>query len=241
MNIAVVEDNRQDADQLICFLEQYRRKYSCEMTISYFASGEEFIGTFSQKDFTAVFLDIFMGEIDGMETARRLWEHDPQCQIIFLTSSREHIRQAFAVHCFDYIDKKDFTCQRVFEVLTDLRRKLPPLHQYLEFVSGNRSVRLPMGKIQYVLSDNNYTVFMMEDGTKYRHRIPFGNIVELTGQVNYFLNCNRGVLLNMNDIVKEEPDVYVMKDGQRFPIRRFDRASIKNIYHQYQFIKLEEM
>lgn len=241
MNIAVVEDNRQEADLLIHFLEQYREKFSCEMTISYYQSGEEFMLSFGQIDFTAAFLDIFLKKTDGMETARRLWEHDPQCQIIFLTSSREHIRQAFHVHCFDYIDKKDFTCQRIFEVMTDLRRKLPTLNQYLEFVSGNRSVRLPMRKIQHVLSDNNYTIFMMEDGTEYRYRIPFGNILELTEQVGYFLNCNRGVLLNMNDIVKEEADVYVMKNGQRFPIRRFDRASIKNIYHQYQFAKLEAM
>ncbi len=50
---------------------------------------------------------------------------------------------------------------------------------------------------------------------------------------------NRGILLNMNDIAAEETDVYVMKNGQRFPIRRFDRVQIKNAYHQYQFVKLE--
>ncbi len=241
MNIAVVEDNRQEAELLLRFLEQYKKKYSYEMSISSFSSGEEFLASLEGADYSAVFLDIFLGKLDGMETARRLWEHDPQCQIIFLTSSKEHIRQAFRVHCFDYIDKKDFTYQRIFEVLTDLKRKLPAINQYLEFVSGNRSIRLPMSRVQYVLSDNNYTVFVMEDGAEYRYRIPFGNILELTEQVNYFLNCNRGVLLNMNDIVKEEADVYVMKNGQRFPIRRFDRASIKNIYHQYQFTKLEEM
>lgn len=241
MNIAVVEDNRQERDALVCYLEQYGRKEGCELKISHYSDGEEFLASFGKKDYTAAFLDIFLRRTDGMEAARRLWEYNPQCQIIFLTSSREHLRQAFQVHCFDYIDKKDFTYQRIAEVMSELRRRIPAVNQHLEFVCGNRSVSLPMRKIQHVVSDNNYTIFMMEDGTEYRYRIPFGNILERVEQTEYFLNCNRGILLNMNDIVKEDTDVYVMRSGHRFPIRRLDRVLIKDKYHQYQFTRLEEL
>lgn len=236
-----MEDNRQEADLLIRFLEKYREENFCEMAITYFQSGEGFLESLGDADYTMAFLDIYLGRVDGMETAKRLWGNDPKCLIVFLTSSREHVRQAFGVHCFDYIDKKDFTKERIFRVLNDLRRILPELNRNLEFVSGNQNVSMPMGRISYILSDNNYTEFVMDDGTQYRYRIPFGTILELTGQAGFFLNCNRGILLNMNDIIKEETDVYVMKNGQRFPIRRFDRSAIKNLYHQYQFKKLEEM
>lgn len=241
MNIAVVEDNRQEMDLLLRLLNEYGEENALDLMISPFSYGEDFIASLDQKDYEVVFLDIFLNKMDGMEAAGLLWEHDPGCLIIFLTSSREHIWQAARIHCFDYIDKKDFSRQRIFEVLTDVRRKLPETNQYLEFLAGNLSVRLPMRKIQHILSDNNYTIFRMEEGSEYRYRIPFRSILELTGQVDYFLNCNRGILLNMNSIIKEETDVYVMKGGQRFPIRRFERAAIKDIYHQYQFKKLEEM
>lgn len=241
MYIAVVEDNRRDADLLLGLLEQYQEECFCGIAISYFQSGEEFLASLEKSDYTAVFLDIYLGRMDGMETAKRLWKLKPHCLTVFLTSSTEHIRQAFGVHCFDYIDKKDFTRKRIFGVMDDLCRRLAILDPNLEFVCGSKSVCIPMGKIQHILSDNNYTVFMMEDGTEYRYRIPFRNIRALTEQTDFFLNCNRGILLNMNDIIKEEMDVYVMKNGQRFPIRRFDRGSIKNIYHQYQFKKLEKM
>lgn len=244
INIAVVENNnnredREESGTLVCYLERYVRKKNYDVGIFCYLSGEEFLASFGKTDYAAVFLDIFSGKTDGMEVARQLWEYNPQCQIIFLASGREYIWQAFQVHCFDYIDKKDFTRQRLEDVMGDLERKLPSLSQYLEFTCGNRSVRLPMRKIQHVTADNNYTVFMMVDGTEYRYRIPFRNILELVEQVDYFLNCNRGILLNMNDIAAEETDVYVMKNGQRFPIRRFDRVQIKNAYHQYQFVKLE--
>ena len=241
MHVAVVEDNRQDADMLLGLLTQYREEYFCEMTVLCFGNGEEFLASLKEEEYEAVFLDIYLGQMDGIETAKQLWKAQPHCLIIFLTGSTEHVWQAFGVHCFDYIDKKDFTQERIFGVVNDICRKLPVLNQNLEFVCGNKSVHIPMAKIQHILSDNNYTVFMMEDGTQYRYRIPFGNVLALTDQAGFFLNCNRGILLNMNDIIKEEPDVYVMKNGQRFPIRRFDRGAIKNIYHQYQFKRLEEM
>ena len=241
MNIAVVDDNRQDADLLTHFLDNYKKYHSFDITVSYYPNGENFLASFCENDYTVIFLDIFMKDMDGIEIAKHLWEKDPQCLIVFLTTSQEHIWQAVSLHCFDYIDKQEMTQQRIFKVLSDIRKKLPDLRRYLDFSSGNRQIHLPLKKIQYILSDNNYTVFRMRNGEEYRYRIPFTKVLKLTGDVDYFLNCNRGILLNMNDIVKEETDVYVMKNGQRFPIRKLDRTSIRRVYHDYQFKKLDEM
>lgn len=81
----------------------------------------------------------------------------------------------------------------------------------------------------------------MTDGTEHRLRISFKSVCEQVESAGCFLNCNRGILLNMDHIVHEDTDVYTMEDGHRFPIRRADRASIKKIYHNYQFEKLERM
>lgn len=241
MKIAVIDDNEREADLLLHFIQQYKTAFSYDITAYSFPSGEAFLSTFCESEYDVVFLDIFMEKIDGIETARHLWERDPQCLIVFLTVSQEHIWQAAQIHFFDYIDKKDFNRQRIFRVLSDLRKKLPQLDEHLDFVSGNRHVRLSLNRIQHILSDNNYTVFSMEDGQEQRYRVPFGSILKLIKDVNYFLLCNRGILLNMNHIIREETDVYVMKNGQRFPIRKADRTAIRHTYHQYQFEKLDSM
>lgn len=241
MNIAVVDDNKQESSLLIQLLHQYEEQYAFDMKVSCFFSGEDLIASLHNEDYDVVFLDIFMDHMDGIDAAQRLWETDPQCLVVFLTVSQEHIWQAASLHCFDYIDKKDFTKERIFHVLSDIRKRLPAIHRALDFVSGNQQVSLPVYRIQYILSDNNYTVFVMADGTEYRYRISFRNIYELAGSAGCFLNCNRGILLNMDYILQEETDVYVMQNGQRFPIRRADRASIKNAYHNYHFEKLENI
>lgn len=241
MNIAVVDDIKADSDRLLELLREYDRQYPCSMTVSCYCGGEELLSSLHGSAYDAVFLDIFMEPVDGMETARRLWKADARCQVIFLTVSREHIWQAAGLHCFDYIDKEELTRERIFRVMTDLRARLPELSKTLDFVSGSRSFSLPVSRIQHILSDNNYTVFGMTDGTECRCRISFKSICELTGNIACFLNCNRGILLNMDYIRREEADIYIMQDGQRFPIRRFDRPAIKNIYHNYQFEKLDKL
>ena len=123
MNIAVVDDNRQESTLLIQLIRQYEKEYSLCIDISCFSDGSDFIASLNQNDYTAVFLDIFMECMDGIETARKLWEMSAQCLVVFLTVSREHIWQAASLHCFDYIDKEDFTKERIFQVLTDIRRR----------------------------------------------------------------------------------------------------------------------
>lgn len=241
MNIAVVDDNRRESALLIQLLHQYEEKFDYEITASCFSGGAEFLASLGTNNYDAVFLDIFMDNIDGIETARKLWALDAKCLVVFLTTSQEHIWQAASLHCFDYIDKKDFTKERIFNVLADIRKRLPAIHRTLDFVSGSQSVQLPVNRILYILSDNNYATFQMTDAVVYRYRISFRSICELTEEFGCFLNCNRGILLNMEHIAREEADVYVMENGERFPIRRADRASIKNIYHNYQFEKLERM
>lgn len=241
MNIAVIDDIRPEADLLVRFIDQYSKAYALEITVSCFSSGEDFLYSLSSSSYSVAFMDIYMKGMDGLETAGRLWETAPQCLVVFLTVSQEHIWEATRLHCFDYIDKKALTHERIFHVLSDIRRKLPQLDPHLDFSSGNRQIHLPVNKILYILSAHNYTLFGIDGGQETRYRIPFGTIAQLTDGVDCLLLCNRGILLNMDHIIQEESDVYVMKGGHRFPIRKSGQASIKHIYHQYQFKKLENM
>ena len=241
MNIAIIDDDQLVSDLLLGFIEQYSQMYSFDITVSCFSSGDGFLSSLAPSTYTMVFMDIFMKGSNGIETTRHLWEQDPQCLVVFLTVSQEHIWEAARLHCFDYIDKKALTCERIFHILSDVRRKLPQLNPHLDFFSGNKQIHLPVNKISYIQSANNYTLFSMDDGQESRYRVQFGTVAERAGHVEQFLLCNRGILQNMDYISQEEEDVYEMKNGQRFPIRRSDQSSIKEIYHQYQFKKLDFM
>ena len=55
--------------------------------------------------FDIIFLDIELGGINGIETARQIRESDVNCNIIFITSFEQYSKEAISVHPFAFVDK----------------------------------------------------------------------------------------------------------------------------------------
>ena len=161
MHIALVEDCVSDAEALSAFLTQYKELHSPELRFARYDSGEAFLASSFEK-YHLVFMDIYMGQMDGIETARRILEKNADCLIVFLTASREDIWRAVKLHvCFDYIEKASLNYKKVEEVLNAAWKKLRLQARVLEFYSGKQKVRLPLSKIQYLVSRDKYTFLIL--------------------------------------------------------------------------------
>lgn len=100
--IAIVEDQTPDAQRLEELLQQQLPAAEC----TWFACGDDFLRAASEPGlYAVVFLDICMAGTNGIETARRLRQADPEVLIVFVTSSPEYVWDAFPVHPFDYLLK----------------------------------------------------------------------------------------------------------------------------------------
>lgn len=55
-----------------------------------------------------------------------------------------------------------------------------------------------------------------------------------------FLVCNRGVLINMDEVRSFDGECFVMNDGQRFAVRLSDRVQIGERFCDYIFRKARE-
>ena len=201
-------------------------------------SGEDFIKAYTPGRFDIIFMDIFMKGIDGIETIRQIRQVDRQVLVVFLTTSREYIFEAAPLHIFDYVSKP-CSFERMSCVLSEARQTLPEQNKTLNFLCGRQNVCLKLQEIMYIESDNNYTVFMTRGG-RFRYRISFSSAAELLTDER-FLNCTRGVMLNMDYIHDHYNDIFEMTDGKKFPIRRNGRKEIIGQYEQYQFSKLEKI
>lgn len=73
------------------------------MDIAYFDSGEALLAEYHPYD--AIFLDIDMEGMDGIETGRGIRRLDRNTKIIYLTSYRDYVAGAFGVHAFQYLLK----------------------------------------------------------------------------------------------------------------------------------------
>lgn len=123
-NIAIVDDTLADVLRLENFIENYfsLSEHKLNKIVSY-SSGSEILKNFHPRMFQIVFMDIIMGDINGIETSRRLRKEDKEILIVFTTTSREYAFEAFPVHPFDYI-VKPYEKKMLIKSLTRLYKSL---------------------------------------------------------------------------------------------------------------------
>lgn len=75
--------------------------------IASFPSGEALLSHINEKsaDFDMIFLDIFMKEINGIDTARAIRLTNDSTAIIFTTVSSQHVFSGYEVQALQYLLK----------------------------------------------------------------------------------------------------------------------------------------
>ena len=231
LRMAIVEDQKPDADRL----EQLLKKVFAGATLRLerFSSGDEFLKNAAAGELQAVFLDICMEGTNGIETARQLRQKDPQLLIVFVTSSPEYVWDAFPVHPFDYL-LKPYREEKIEHLAEEMRRVLFRQEPELDVRIARQTIQMPMHKIHYALAQNHFVRVITDEG-ECRAVANFAQVEQQLRTQNNFLVCNRGVILNMDKVLRFEGDCIEMLDGARLPVRQKDKNSLFAQFTQYQF------
>ena len=229
LRIAIVEDQKFEAQRLERLLRQAWEILSsatCTRAATHFAQSR-------RRAVCVVFLDICMEGTNGIGTARQLREKDPHLLIVFVTSSPEYVWEAFPVHPFDYL-LKPYKEEKIRQLTAELRRVLCRQEPELEVRIARQTVQLPLNKILYAESQNHFVRIVTDDG-ECRAAATFAQVEQQLKTQENFLVCNRGLLLNMDKVLRFEGDCIEMLDGARLPVRLKDKNSLFAQFTQYQF------
>ncbi len=229
MKIALVDDEMLFLDKMVSLCKAYSKSRDLQIELSSFSGGEEFLAAVKGRPpqmFSIVFLDIYMDGIDGIATATALREADPECLIIFITSSRDFMPEAFGCHAFDYISKP-IDSERLDKVLDDALRLLPFTHKYIELVSDRKTYQVFLKDIVYAVTDGHYLNITLADGSTMRQRMTAAEFLARTGEDDRFFLANRGIILNVGHIVSFADGCCIMKNGISLPMRVRDARRVE--------------
>lgn len=140
---------------------------------------------------------------------------------------------AFPVHPFDYL-LKPYREEKLFQLADELRRVLFRAEPELEVRIARQQVHLPLRKIQYAMAQNHYVRIVSDDG-ECRAVSTFSQVEQLLRAQENFIVCNRGVILNMDKVLRLDCDCFEMLDGTCLPVRQKDKNSLFAQFTQYQF------
>ncbi|EOS67042.1 LytTR family DNA-binding domain-containing protein [Oscillibacter sp. 1-3] len=155
LRIGICDDSADARIALRAALERALDRRRGAGTFFEFSSGEGLLRWLEKHagELDMVFLDIEMGELDGMETARRLRAADEGLQLVFVTGYTDYVFDGYSVGALGYL-MKPAQPERLDEVLDrGLEARLREEDKVFLCRSGETMYRIPKKAILYFSSD----------------------------------------------------------------------------------------
>lgn len=239
LRIAICEDRIEDAFLLRKTLETVQQQLDFEASVELFQRGEDLlIAIQTGQLYHLLLMDIFMDQLDGIQTAKRAKEILPSLQVAFLSSSREFAPEAFELNAIHYLIKPVETdrLRELFERFFE-RIKIPV--KTVEIKTESKTYTFPLHHIQKIQSRNKgIEVYLKGMNQPQRIAIPFIHAEEQLDP-QQFLRISRGLLVQMEYISYIDKDVCHFQDGTQALISRRERTEIRKRYNDYLFSKFK--
>jgi len=216
LKIAVCDDEsvvcRQIAEQIQCVYPSFQ--------VQEYFSGEELLRDAAQ--FQIIFLDIRLGGMNGMETARQIRKNSSKAVLIFLTALEEYVFQAFDVEAFHYL-LKPFKKEKFFRVMELAVKKA---EDGLSENRGQRSIVIKAGAVTRKINidtiiyaevqNRKVTVHTADGSLEY-----YGKLSELLKELGEnFISPHRSYLVNFSYIDTISGNTIILVTKEEIPLSR---------------------
>lgn len=236
LNIAICDDLKAAQLQLDSFIRAYCAERSLEVSVKLFSSGEELLDALRPGMFHILFLDIYMNELDGVQTARVIRKTDQTCAIIFSTTSEDHGLVSYEVQASDYL-VKPIKQEDVDSAMDWCVEQIRSTYRMLTVACETGAVTLPLRDIMYI---------EIQGHTACLHTADRGGVLttrrgldELEQEIRHpdFIRCHRSFLVNMNHVRWLERNAFLLYNGETVPIGSTMVAKVKDQFMGWFFAK----
>ncbi len=234
MNIAVTDDLPKEREKIIRILTDYAASNHMEISVSEYGSAEDFLSDYRPLLYSAVFLDIYMDGLSGIEAAQKIRETDKDTIIIFLTTSEDHMPDAFRLHAYEYI-VKPVRKEDLFPVIDDILKKTTPIKSpSFSFQGQDGENSVFYDDLVFVGTDaHNYLVILDKENHEYLTRMTFAAASDLLLKDKRFLPVRRGIIVNMAYIKSFDDRLLNLTVGNPVPISPRNRKKLEQIWDNY--------
>ena len=228
--IAVCDDVEVERYVLKRQLMSYFQLTGAKAEIREYVSGESLLADIEEGYIwpDLIFLDIYMGNLNGMDTARHLREMGVEAPIVFLTASPDFAVESYEVEAAGYL-LKPAQEQQTHAILQKLLRE--ETRKRIS-VKCKRQFRYPyVDDMVYLESDRHTVRIHMTDGSEL---VTVDKLGELEKKIDdaRFMRCHQSYLVNMAHIADVAED-FIMSTGACVPIRVRGRREVVDAYNEY--------
>lgn len=233
MRIAVVDDIASERKHLKDRLSAQLARLSLDAVISDFGSGASFLSAAGKERFDLVFLDIYMEDKNGVDTAKELRRFDTDCLLVFITSSTDHALDGFRVRAFHYL-VKPYSDSDLADLFDEIIKRCPTHDRYVEINTSVGTARLRFREILYAEHYQHQILIYKTDGRTVITRQTFREFSANLTDGRFFL-CRRGVMVNLEHAQDFDGTDFILKNGQKIPVSRDNVKSARLAFGDFLF------
>ncbi|MBQ3077049.1 MAG: response regulator transcription factor [Clostridia bacterium] len=232
MRIGICDDLQKDRNHLMQLIGDYYAARGEQVELHEYESAEELLHHWQDGWLNYLFLDVYMGRTSGMDAARKIRETDPDCVIIFTTTSPDHAIDSYEVRATDYL-LKPFGRAELESTLRWCEETVAAAPREIEVETEGQIRRIPCREIRYIEVYGKQCVIHTE-GEEISVNRRLGELeAELEGEG--FLRCHRSCLVNMSHILRPEERDFLLLDRTRIPIAVKSAAKLKQAFFEWSF------
>lgn len=221
ITVAICDDSAQERETMRSYVETYCKEKIAECSISTFESAEDLINDKMASHSDAILLDIYMNGMDGMTCAKLLRDNGYTGCFVFITTSREHAIDGYAVEALDYLTKP-VTYPRMCKAMNRVFRNCEGALTSITVSVDGKQTLLLLRDIYYIETGNNHNTLLHLTGGIINSTTLISDIDALLQPYPNFLRCHRSYLINMNYVERVDDGMVIMQDGSHvlLPVRR---------------------
>lgn len=218
MRIAVCEDEKAQQQWIRQLLLRWGKSKKEMLETVCFSSAEAFLFSWEEdKSYDLLILDIEMGEINGMELAKKIREEGIEFPILFVTGYEEYMAQGYEVSAIHYL-VKPLLEERFFAVLERVKEVQRPKEKIL-FLGEEGMISFPISKIWYIEACGHQCVMVTEKKKQILRESISAVEKKLKGKKE-FVRCHRSYLVNLGYVAAVLHQEVVLDNDERIPLSR---------------------
>lgn len=217
--IAICDDEAAQATLLEGYVTQWAAQRGEAVKLCLFPSAEAFLFAWEEeKDWAALLLDIQMGNLSGMELAKKLRKADSSLPIIFITGVPDYVEEGYEVEALHYL-LKPVRPEKLFSSLDRaMKRSARELVLLAESAEGEE-LRLMQREIALVEAAGRRVLISLENGQTLEVKASFQEVLAKLSPED-FVQCHRSYLVGLRQISRLQKEQLVLDSGAMVPVSR---------------------
>lgn len=232
--IGICDDSIEQVRIIKCICDKYFEKKYVEYKYVYFSSGEEVL-EYKGAPIHLLFLDIELGEVDGVSVMRKLEYTESVWRIVFVSSHEEVVWETFGIKTLGF-ERKPVHIERIEKYIEIALREFNE-NISVVFDKDHPDGHVRLADILYIQGEANY----VRVHTRERKFIASGNLKcwEKRLEDSSIIRIHKSYMVNMQKIQKHSSEVVTIMDNKQIPVGRIYRKDVKERYNRYVMSQLK--